>query len=511
MIAVLDFGSQYTHLITRRIRSLEVSAEIFETDVTPETLKTKGVSGIILSGGPNSVYDKNAPEFDKKILELGIPVLGVCYGHQLIAYVLDGEVKPGKSREYGEKILDVNDQNTPLLKGLEKKEQVWFSHGDQVTKLPQGFVSIASTDETETAAMANEEKKIYGIQFHPEVVHTLKGMKVLENFLFDICQQTKDWKIEDLKSKLIAEIKQTVGEKKVIIGVSGGVDSLVASELLREAIGDNLYCVFIDTGFMRKNEADEVTTLYRDLGFKNFVAVSSGPDFYKVLAGVVDPEQKRKTFSAEYFEIFDRTVGDLKQTEEIEFLAQGTIYPDRIEAAKTSKTAQVIKSHHNTSIPDKYRFQLVEPLKDLYKDEVRELGKELGIADSALKRHPFPGPGLLIRVLGEATVERLELLREADAIFIEELKSSGWYEKTWQAFAALLPIKSVGVMGDFRTYEYLLALRAVTSVDAMTADWARLPEDLLNKISKRITNEVRGVNRVVYDITQKPPATIEYE
>lgn len=511
MIAVLDFGSQYTHLITRRIRSLGVSAEIFESDIDSKIIKEKDIKGIILSGGPGSVHDKNAPKFNKEILDLGIPVLGICYGHQLLGLVLGGEVRVGKVREYGEKTLHIKVGSTELFSGLGAREQVWFSHGDRVAKLPEGFISSASTQEVDNAAMANNQKKIYGIQFHPEVAHTPKGMKILENFVFGICNHPKDWKVEELKGRIIKELREKVGKKKVIIGVSGGVDSLVASKLLQEAIGENLYCVFIDTGFMRKGESDEVANLYLKLGFKNFIKVDGGGDFLKALEGISDPEEKRKTFSKEYFLVFERVVKDLKQKEDIEYLAQGTIYPDRIEAAKTSKTAQLIKSHHNTTLPLKIGFKLLEPLEDFYKDEVRALGKTLGIPNESLSRHPFPGPGLLIRILGAISKEKLELLREADAIFMEELKKSGWYSKTWQAFAALLPIRSVGVMGDERTYEYILTLRAVTSIDAMTADWTRIPEDLLNKVSKRITNEVRGINRVLYDISQKPPSTIEYE
>ena len=511
MIAVLDFGSQYTHLITRRIRSLGVSAEIFETDINPKILQEKNVSGIILSGGPGSVNDKNAPKFDKEILDLGIPILGICYGHQLLGQVLGGEVKPGKVREYGEKTLYVAAGSTNLFSGLSAKEQVWFSHGDGVTKLPKGFISTASTKDVKNAAMANNQRKIYGIQFHIEVAHTKKGMKILENFIFGICKSSKDWQVEDLRAKIVKDLRDKVGNKKVIIGVSGGVDSLVASRLLDEAIGKNLYCVFIDTGFMRKNEPEEVKNLYLSLGFKNFINAKAGEDFLKALKGISEPEEKRKAFSREYFLVFEKVAKELKQKEHVEYLAQGTIYPDRIEAAKTSKTAHVIKSHHNTTLPEKIGFKLLEPLADFYKDEVRALGKTLGISNESLNRHPFPGPGLLIRILGEVSEEKLDLLREADAIFLEELKKSGWYSKIWQAFAALLPVRSVGVMGDERTYEYILVLRAVTSIDAMTADWARIPEDILNKTSKRITNEIRGVNRVLYDISQKPPSTIEYE
>lgn len=510
MIAVLDFGSQYTHLITRRIRELGVRAEIFDHTIDPQELKEKGIHGIILSGGPNSVYEKGAPQVDKKIFSLNIPILGICYGLHLIAFLNGGMVKSGKTREYGEKIIAINDKSK-LFSGLANKETVWFSHGDEVTKLPKGFELMASSDDCTVAAYGNKEKNIYAIQFHPEVVHTKKGMQILKNFIFEISQAPKDWEIKDVEKHLIESLKQETQGKNVMIGVSGGVDSLVAATILNKAIGDKLYCVFIDTGLMRKNEAEEVEDLFKNLKFKHFTTVNAGKAFLKELKGVVEPEEKRKKFAKVYFNIFSEQAEKLKKEAHVTFLAQGTIYPDRIEAGKGSKMADVIKTHHNLSLPEKFGMKIIEPLADFYKDEVRTLGRTIGISKEAINRHPFPGPGLAIRIIGEITEERLALLREADNIFIEELRKSGWYDKVWQAFAALLPVKSVGVMGDSRTYQYIVTLRAVTSLDAMTADWSRLPENLLNIISKRITNEVRGINRILYDITQKPPATIEYE
>lgn len=510
MIAVVDFGSQYTHLITRRIRELGVSAEIFDHTLDPRGLKNKKVNGIILSGGPNSVYEKDSPQIDRAIFSLGIPILGICYGLHLIAYRNGGEVKPSGKREYGENIISIREKGK-LFAGLDNEETVWFSHGDIVTKIPSGYKVLATTDESPIAAFANESANIYAIQFHPEVAHTLNGQKILENFLFNICVASKDWKIKDMKKHLIDKLTRLVGKKRVMIGVSGGVDSLVAATLLHSAIGDNLYCVFIDTGLMRKNEPSEVQKLFKSLEFRNFITISAGNEFLDRLKGIVDPEEKRKAFAEVYFDIFSNQAFMLKKEKQISFLAQGTIYPDRIEAGKASKMADVIKTHHNLYAPEKFGLDMLEPLSEFYKDEVRKLGIDLGISRESVYRHPFPGPGIAIRIIGEVNKERIDILREADNIFIDELKKSGWYDKTWQAFAALLPVKSVGVMGDKRTYQYMVALRAVTSLDAMTADWARLPEDLLNKISKRITNEIRGINRVLYDITQKPPATIEYE
>lgn len=511
MIAVIDFGSQYTHLITRRIINLGVRAEIFDPDTPLKQLQTKKLEGIILSGGPSSVYDKNSPKIDKKtLLSLKIPILGICYGHHLLAYLFGGQVTPGQTREYGEETLSIKKPQM-ILDTLEEKEVVWFSHGDDVTKLPSNWEILATTRDSKVAAYANEKLKVFGIQFHPEVTHTKKGIKILENFLFKICKATKDSEIKGIKENLIEALRQKIGNNKIIIGVSGGVDSLVAAELLHQAVGEKLYCVFIDTGLMRKNETKEIEKLFNSLHFHNFRTIKAARVFLKNLKGVTDPEAKRKRFSKVYFKVFANLAKNLKQQEKITFLAQGTIYPDLVEAAKTSKHASLIKSHHNTSVPKKFGMQIIEPLAQFYKDEVRKLGLSLGLPKQVLSRHPFPGPGLSIRVLGNITTVRLKIVQEADAIFIEELRIAGYYEKTWQAFAALLPVKTVGVMGDGRTYEYIISLRAVTSTDAMTADWARLPSVLLNKVAKRITNEVKGVNRVVYDLSQKPPATIEYE
>ena len=449
---------------------------------------------------------------DRKILDLGIPIFGICYGLQLMAKFVGGEVLAGKLKEFGKKILYVK-KNGKLLKGLSRKEQVWMSHGDLVTKLPKDFEILASTDSCPIAAFENNSKKLYGIQFHAEVVHTPKGSQILKNFIFDICKAKKYWHMKNLSKKLIKEIKKEVGKNSVIMGVSGGVDSTVAATLMHKAIGNRLYCVFVDHGLIRKNEAEEVKNFFeKKLKFKHFYFVDASILFLEKLKGVTDPEEKRKIIGHTFIEVFESKVIELeKKHPTIKFLGQGTIYPDRIESAQPTKYASKIKSHHNITLPDKMKLKVIEPLKEFYKDEVRKLGKELKIPAEILNRHPFPGPGLAIRILGEVTEERLKILREADYIFIEELKKSGYYDMTWQAFAALLPVKAVGVMGDARTYEYIISLRAVTSIDAMTADWAKLPNELLEKISTRIINEVRGVNRLVYDISQKPPATIEYE
>lgn len=510
MIVVINFGSQLAHLIARRVRDLGVYSEIVPCGVSASKLKELNPSGIIFSGGPSSVYEKGAPSVDSDVFELGIPILGICYGLQLIGKKF-GKVENHQIKEYGKASLNVK-KNGKLLKGLSAEEQIWMSHGDLVSKL-DGFDVIASTKTCKFAAVENIEKNIYGVQFHPEVVHTLKGNKILSNFIFDICNSEKDFNIADMKKKLIAEIRATVGDDEVLMGTSGGVDSTVAAVLMHEAIGKKLHCVFIDHGLIRKNEREEVDTAYKkNFKFENYYSVDASSVFLKKLKGVTEPEEKRKIIGHTFIEIFEKKVKELEKNHpNIKFLGQGTIYPDRIESAQPSKHASKIKSHHNLTLPEKMNLKVIEPLKDFYKDGVRKLGKELGIPSDLLGRHPFPGPGLGIRILGEITDDRLRILKEADYIFIEELKKSGEYDKVWQALAALLPVKSVGVMGDARTYEYIIAIRAVTSVDAMTADWAKLPDELLERISSRIINEVRGVNRVLYDITQKPPGTIEYE
>ncbi len=510
MILVINFGSQVAHLIARRIRDLRVYSEIVPYDVSAKDILKKNPDGIILSGGPSSVYEKDSPILDKKILELGIPVLGICYGEQIIGHYF-GKVEPGQLREFGRTELNVK-HNSNLLKGLKKKETVWMSHGDKVTKFPGDFKVLAATNSCPIAAFENPEKKLYGVQFHPEVVHTPKGKEIFKNFLFDICKCRKDWNIGNIKNTLINEIKDIVGNDSVIMGVSGGVDSTVASVLIHKAIGDRIFGVFIDHGLIRKNEAEEVKKAMKQFKFKNFFVVDASKIFLSRLKGVTDPEKKRKIIGTTFIEVFEKKVKELeKKNPKIRFLGQGTIYPDRIESAQPTKEASKIKSHHNVTLPEKMKLKIIEPLKEFYKDEVRVLGKELGIPTELINRHPFPGPGLAIRILGEITQQRIEILREVDNIFITELKRSGYYDKTWQALAALLPVKSVGVMGDSRTYDYIVSLRAVTSIDAMTADWAKLPPELLEKISNRIINEVKGVNRVLYDITQKPPGTIEYE
>ncbi len=509
MILVIDFGAQYSHLIARRIRQLGVYSEILPWTAPVSEIKKKNPEGLIFSGGPKSVYEKSAPTISKEVLNLGIPVLGICYGHQLIAHLAGGKVI-SHSKEYGKEVLETRNAKG-VLKGIGGKEQVWMSHGDSVIALPAGFEALSSTPDCKIAAYMNDSQKIYGVQFHPEVQHTVSGIKILDNFL-NICRARRTYSVKGLDKKLVEESRQLIGSNGVIMAVSGGVDSLVAAMILKKAT-DKLHLVFVDNGLLRKGEAESVKQMFKKLGFKNFHFVDASKIFLKRLNRVKDPEQKRKIIGKAFIEVFESKEKQLKKKHgEIAFLGQGTIYPDRIESAQPSKAASVIKTHHNVGgLPEKMRLKLVEPLKDLYKDEVRELGTMLGIEPGLLFRHPFPGPGLAVRVVGEITAEKLEMLREADSIFIGELRKSGYYEKTWQAFAALLPAKSVGVMGDERTYGYIVSLRAVTSLDAMTADWARLPNELLEKVSSSIVKRVKGVNRVLYDITQKPPATIEYE
>lgn len=509
MIIILNFGSQFAHLIARRVRELGVKAEILPFNATLAQIKSFNPAGIILSGSPASVLEKGSPRPAKGVFSLEIPVLGICYGEQVIAHMLGGKVSKGKNREYGKEVLATS--HTPLFAGLTQREIVWFSHGDQVTKLPRGFKAIASTHNCRYAGMANEKRKFFAIQFHPEVAHTQYGKEILSNFLFGVCKARKDWEMGNVLREFEVQLCEEVGRKHVVIGISGGVDSLVAATILYKAIGRQLHAVFVDTGLLRKGEVDAVAKSLRRQGFKNLHVVDARRLFLGRLKGKTDPEEKRKIIGHAFVEVFQKTIRKELRQYPIAFLAQGTIYPDRIESAEASKNAAKIKSHHNLTLPDTLRLKILEPLKEFYKDEVRELGRLLGLPKELLWRHPFPGPGLAVRIVGEVTEDRLRILREADAVFIDELKRSGEYGKIWQAFAALLPIRSVGVMGDARTYEYMVSLRAVDSVDGMTADWHKIPLALLERISSRIVGEVRGVNRVLYDVTQKPPATIEYE
>jgi len=508
-IAVLDFGSQYTQVIARRIRECSVYSEILPFNTKASALKKMGVTGVILSGGPASVLTKGSPRCDKAIFEMGVPVLGICYGLQLMAYMLGGKVVSSTHREYGHGVLSFKSKSA-LLKGLASPLKVWNSHGDKLDALPKGFSAIGATENSAYALVANESKKFYGMQFHPEVVHTPKGMDILKNFLFGICKCTGDWTMADYVNTAIQNIRDTVGDKKVILGLSGGVDSSVAAALIHKAIGDNLTCVFVDNGLLRKNERSSVEELFRN-NFKMRMITSKAQNvFLKKLKGVTDPERKRKIIGKTFIEIFDKEV---KKLGKIDFLAQGTLYPDVIESVPIAgNPASLIKSHHNVGgLPKKMKLKLLEPLRELFKDEVRALGKELGLSKEVLWRHPFPGPGLGVRVVGDITKQRLDVLRNADAILLEEMKASGLYYKVWQAFAVFLPVKTVGVMGDERTYDNVIALRIVESVDAMTADWAHIPHELLGKIANRIINEVKGVNRVCLDISSKPPSTIEWE
>ena len=510
MIIILNFGSQFAHLIARRVRDTGVRADILPFDASIAEIQKYNPVGIILSGGPSSVLEKGSPRPHKDIFSLGIPVLGICYGHQVIAHMQGGKVMKGVRREFGKEVLNIADKKG-IFTGLLPKETVWFSHGDQVAVLPRKFKTIASTHSCKYAAYADYTRNIFGIQFHPEVTHTKHGKKILDNFLFSICHTKKDWKIDAVAEKIIADVVKEVGKSHVVVGISGGVDSLVAATLIHRAIGNRLHAVFVDTGLLRKDEVRDVASYLRKHGFKRLHVVDASATFLKRLYSVTDPEQKRKIIGHTFIEAFANDIKNQLNEHTIHYIAQGTIYPDRIESASISGTAAKIKSHHNLTLPEKMNFKILEPIKDLYKDEVRRVGLSLGLPKELLWRHPFPGTGLAIRIVGDVTDERLRILREADAVFIEELKKAGEYEKIWQAFAALLPLKVVGVMGDARTYEYIIALRAVDSVDGMSADWHKIPNNLLEKISSAIIGQVRGVNRVLYDITQKPPATIEYE
>lgn len=506
MIAVVNFGGQYAHLIARRIRELGVKSELVPPNISPPQLVKINPDALIFSGSPASVYERNAPKVNPQIYNLSLPILGICYGQQLMAHQLGGKVSAREAKQFGKELVTISKSN--LFKGLTSPQTVWFSHGDQVDKLPPGFKIIGSTQNVHIAAMENSARKLYGIQFHAEVAHTPGGAQILSNFLFKIAKVKNDWSLKSVKNQIIKNLSKQLSGQKVLMALSGGVDSTVAASLLRVVIDKRLYLVFINTGLLRKYDLDDLKNVVKSQGFKNLKIVNAQNIFLRALRGITDPEEKRQVIAKLYFKILEE---EAQKIGNVTFLGQGTIYPDRVESAQTSSYADKIKSHHNVTLPHGLKLKITEPLAELYKDEVRKLGQLLDIPGQFLSRHPFPGPGLAIRILGEVTEERLEILKEADDIFISELKKSGIYNKVGQSLAALLPVKSVGVMGDSRTYSYIISLRSVDTVDFMTADWTKIPHDILEKISNRIVNEVRGVNRVVYDITQKPPATIEYE
>ena len=507
-ILIIDFGSQYTQLITRRVRESNVYSEIHSHKITFEDVKKMNPTGIILSGGPMSVYDPSAPDLDSRILDLNVPMLGICYGLQLMCKKFGGKVEPANDREYGKATLKIT-ENSKLFSDIKKASKVWMSHGDYLTELPTGFNIIAKSDHSPICAIANEQTNKFGVQFHPEVVHTEEGKKIIDNFLFNICKCKADWTSQNFIENSIQEIKQKVGTAKVICALSGGVDSTVAAVLVKKAIGENLTCIHIDNGLMRKNESQEIGRIFKEKLNLNHIHIDASEKFLNKLKNVSEPEKKRKIIGNTFIEVFEE---EAKKIMGAEYLVQGTLYPDVIESVSVKGASATIKTHHNVGgLPEKMDLKLIEPFRELFKDEVRNVGRQLNIPEEFIQRHPFPGPGLAVRVLGSVDKEKLDILREADDIFIKAIKDAGIYDQIWQAFAVLLPVQSVGVMGDARTYEYVLSLRAVTSVEGMTADWYSFEHNFLSDVSNKIINKVRGVNRVVYDISSKPPATIEWE